>query len=108
MIREKTFGVLQSCLDPEASSLSTAQSPNQGHNLDIIVVRILNDQPPNLTLNSHDQSDNKELYLVAIVSVILQLSVLVYSGCATYYPTLVFLTNGRFVAGFAFPCTAAH
>jgi len=47
-----------------------------------------------------------ELYLVAIIGIILQLGVLIYSGFATYYPTLKFPKDGHRVARYAFPCTA--
>jgi len=72
----------------------------------IIITRNKTVDAPNITLNSHDQFERGELYLVAIIGIILQLGVLIYSGFATYYSTLKFPKDGHRVARYAFPCTA--
>ncbi|RYP43916.1 hypothetical protein DL768_009575 [Monosporascus sp. mg162] len=46
-----------------------------------------------------------DLYMVALLGIVLQLGVLVYSGFATYY--LVLPKDGNPMAGYAFPCTAS-
>ncbi|KAH8743703.1 hypothetical protein F5882DRAFT_498905, partial [Hyaloscypha sp. PMI_1271] len=72
-----------------------------------VIFRNTDIKAPNLTLNAHNQQARGELYLVAAIGIVLQLGVLAYSGCATFYPTLLFLTNGSPAADYAFPCSAA-
>lgn len=73
----------------------------------VIIIRNTDVDAPNLMLNAHNQLARGELYLVAAIGIVLQLGVLVYSGCATYYPTFMFPVNGSPAADYAFPCTAA-
>ncbi|KAH6848117.1 hypothetical protein B0I37DRAFT_376732, partial [Chaetomium sp. MPI-CAGE-AT-0009] len=73
----------------------------------VIVLRNTAAQAPNLTLNVHNQLSRGELYMVAVVGIILQLAVLAYSTCVTYFPAFVLLKDGNPVAGYAYPCTAA-
>ncbi|KAH6838602.1 hypothetical protein B0I37DRAFT_387349 [Chaetomium sp. MPI-CAGE-AT-0009] len=75
----------------------------------VIVIRNLDAPAPSLTLNTRNQLSRGELYLVAVIGTLLQLGVLVFSGCATYHPTLRsrWLKDGNPAADYAFPCNAA-
>ncbi|CAH0055787.1 unnamed protein product, partial [Clonostachys solani] len=73
----------------------------------IIIARNMVADAPNIALNSHNQLGRGELLVVAVIGTILQLGVLTYSGFATYYPSLRLAKDGRPVADYAFPCTAA-
>ncbi|KAK3297793.1 uncharacterized protein B0H64DRAFT_416721 [Chaetomium fimeti] len=75
----------------------------------VVVIRNLDAPAPNLTLNTRNQLSRGELYLVAVVGTLLQLGVLVFSGCATYHPALRsrWLKDGNPAADYAFPCNAA-
>ncbi|KAM3516176.1 hypothetical protein MY11210_000198 [Beauveria gryllotalpidicola] len=92
---------------PLQSSEEKGQASTSCSASEIIIIRNKSAAAPNISLNSHDQFLRGELRAAAVLGTILQLSVLVYSGFATYYPTLRFEKNGRPVADYAFPCTAA-
>ncbi|KAH6889235.1 hypothetical protein B0T10DRAFT_529280 [Thelonectria olida] len=78
---------------------------NNGHA--VIIIRNKTVETPNLTLNVHTRFDRREHYIAAISGIVVQLIVLIYFGFATYYPSLMFLKDGRRIADYAFPCTAA-
>lgn len=71
-----------------------------------VIIHNKRDAAPNISLNCHNQIWAGELRFVAVFATLLQLAVLLYSGFATYYPTMKFLKDGRLVASYAFPCTA--
>ncbi|CAM1508997.1 Fc.00g027360.m01.CDS01 [Cosmosporella sp. VM-42] len=85
--------------DPEENT--TDSSPS-----DIIIIRNNSEAAPNISLNCHNQIWRGELRVAAVFGSILQLGVLIYSGFATYYPTLKFSKGRSPVARYAFPCTA--
>ncbi|KAK7420559.1 hypothetical protein QQX98_002758, partial [Neonectria punicea] len=72
----------------------------------IIIVRNTAADAPNISLNTHSHFGRGELRMVAAIGTMLQLGVVLYSGFATHYPTLILLKNGLPVADYAFPCTA--
>ncbi|KAH9206686.1 hypothetical protein DL95DRAFT_450718 [Leptodontidium sp. 2 PMI_412] len=84
----------------------TSESGKGLEGASVIVVRNTVAQAPNLTLNAYNQFGRGELYVVAVCGIVIQFGVLIYSGFATYYPTLMFLKAGKPVADYAFPCTA--
>ncbi|KAH6716219.1 hypothetical protein BKA61DRAFT_340190 [Leptodontidium sp. MPI-SDFR-AT-0119] len=84
----------------------TSESGKGLEGASVIVVRNTVAQAPNLTLNAYNQFGRGELYVVAVCGIVIQFGVLIYSGFATYYPTLMFLKGGNPVADYAFPCTA--
>ncbi|RYP78165.1 hypothetical protein DL769_003246 [Monosporascus sp. CRB-8-3] len=94
--------------DPTSEKHGESPGPEQQsrQSSPVVVIRNKYVDTPNLTLNV-GQVDRRELYLVAIIGTILQLGVLVFSGFATYHPTLRWLKDGNPVAGYAYPCTAA-
>ncbi|KAH7460498.1 hypothetical protein FOMA001_g19467 [Fusarium oxysporum f. sp. matthiolae] len=67
------------------------------------------DNAPNLTLNIHSQVGRGELYAVALFGIVVQLGILAYYACSTYYPPLRFylLNKDDVIENHAFPCTAA-
>ncbi|KAJ4167385.1 hypothetical protein NW754_011200 [Fusarium falciforme] len=74
----------------------------------VVIIRNTNADAPNLTLNVHNQVGRGELYVVAACGLVLQAGVLVYSGIAAKYLTFRLLKDGKPVADYAFPCTAAE
>ncbi|KAF4857780.1 Ankyrin repeat, PH and SEC7 domain containing protein secG [Colletotrichum siamense] len=80
-------------------------SSMEGSRPKIIVKRNLSPDAPNISLNTHRQTSRGELRIVAAFGTILQLSVLIYSGFATYHPTLRFQKDDNPVASYAYPCT---
>ncbi|KAJ4077796.1 hypothetical protein NW761_012114 [Fusarium oxysporum] len=76
-------------------------------NPSVVIIRNTNADAPNLTLNVHNQVGRGELYVVAACGLVLQVGVLVYSGIAAKYLTFMLLKDGKPVADYAFPCTAA-
>lgn len=73
---------------------------------ELVVIRNTLADAPNISLNSHDQFWRSELRAAAIFGTLLQLGVVIYSGFATYYPTLRFKKENHTISGYAFPCTA--
>ncbi|KAJ2895143.1 hypothetical protein MKZ38_006860 [Zalerion maritima] len=73
---------------------------------EIYIVRNTAKAAPNISHNSHSYFWRVPLRIIAVIGIILQVVVLVYSGFATYHPKLKFQKDGRPVAGYAFPCTA--
>jgi hypothetical protein len=59
---------------------------------------------PNLTLNLHGKAGRGELYVAAIIGIVLQLGVLVYAGIITYY--FRWFKDGNLVEDYGFLCTA--
>ncbi|KAK3346333.1 hypothetical protein B0T25DRAFT_461123, partial [Lasiosphaeria hispida] len=84
--------------DPD-SKTNTEDRPS------IIIIRNTNNCAPNLTLNIHNQVGRGELYMVAILGIVLQFGVLVYCGLTTSYLRLP--KDGNPVDDYAFPCTAS-
>ncbi|KAF0322511.1 ankyrin repeat protein [Colletotrichum asianum] len=72
----------------------------------IIIKRNSSRDAPNISLNTHRETGRGELRAVAFFGTILQLGVLLYSGFATYYPTLKFQKDGSSIASYAYPCAA--
>ncbi|KAH7123383.1 hypothetical protein B0J13DRAFT_392225, partial [Dactylonectria estremocensis] len=98
---------MQSTTNPPAANPPATNPPaTNPPATEIIIVRNVSDHAPNISLNSHNQFGRRELHVVAVIGTILQLGVLVYSGFATYYPTLKFPKDERPIADYAFPCTA--
>jgi ankyrin repeat protein len=82
-------------VDPERGGAQKSKPAQHDDNL-----------PLNISLNIHSHTDRRELYCVALVGVILQFGVLVYSGFATYHRRLRFQEGGAAVQSYAFPITA--
>ncbi|ETS83858.1 hypothetical protein PFICI_05734 [Pestalotiopsis fici W106-1] len=74
----------------------------------IIITRNPGIDAPNVSLNSHSHTSRAELRMVAVLGIIFQLGVLIFSGCAVYHPTLEvrLQKDGNPVARYAFPCNA--
>ncbi|KAK2007968.1 hypothetical protein LZ32DRAFT_665874 [Colletotrichum eremochloae] len=72
----------------------------------IIVTRNHSLDAPNIYVNAHQQTSREELRVVAAFGTILQLGVLLYSGFATYHPTLKFQKDDSPIESYAYPCTA--
>ncbi|QPC73221.1 hypothetical protein HYE68_003973 [Fusarium pseudograminearum] len=70
---------------------------------DIIILRNTTVEAPNITLNRCHKVDRGHLHLAAGFGVILQLGVLVYFGFITYFPSLRFKKDDKYVEGYAFP-----
>lgn len=87
--------------DKDSEDTTTQRSDNT-----IIIKRNVSLDAPNISLNTHRQSSRSELRVVAAFGTILQLSVLVYSGFATYHPTLRFPKDDNPIDGYAYPCAA--
>ncbi|KAH0424575.1 hypothetical protein CcaCcLH18_11458 [Colletotrichum camelliae] len=87
--------------DKDSEDTTTKRSDNM-----IIIKRNVSLDAPNISLNTHCQSSRRELRIVAAFGTILQLGVLVYSGFATYHPTLKFPKDDNPIAGYAYPCAA--
>ncbi|KAF3007124.1 hypothetical protein E8E14_009391 [Neopestalotiopsis sp. 37M] len=87
----------------DGSNLTESSSP------DIIITRNQHLDAPNISLNSHSQTNRVELRIVAILGTILQLGVLTFSACSVYHPvfSIGFQRDGNPVAAYAFPCHAA-
>lgn len=94
-------------LSPSDSDAENGQDSPGSPSSEIIIVRNVNADAPNILLNSHDQFGRGEVRLVAVIGTVIQLGILIYSGFATYYYTLKFPKDEQPVAGYAFPCTAA-
>jgi ankyrin repeat protein len=62
---------------------------------------------PNIFLNLRPQKSRGELHLFAAFAIFLQAGVLLFSGCATYYPSMRYKKGGLPVAHYAYPLTAA-
>ncbi|KAF2187551.1 hypothetical protein K469DRAFT_628363, partial [Zopfia rhizophila CBS 207.26] len=108
-IRERISGKLTTKgPDPEKAlrDVSNSEKPDENRP-SVVIIRNTDADTPNLTLNVHNQVGSGELYMVAVCGLVLQLSVLVYSGFATYQPTSMLLKDGNPIANYAFPCTAA-
>jgi ankyrin repeat protein len=74
----------------------------------VVVIRNLDAPAPSLTFNVRSQLNRGELYLVAVLGTVLQLGVLIFSGCATYHPDLRsrWLKDDNPAADYAFACNA--
>lgn len=66
------------------------------------------DSVPNVSLNCHDRFHRWEIYAAALLGVLLQAGVLVFSGSITYRRPLTssFKKDGEPVDDYAFPCAA--
>ncbi|CAG9950546.1 unnamed protein product, partial [Clonostachys rosea f. rosea IK726] len=93
--------------DNSTKKQATDDEQNSDENKDIIVIRIINENVPNISLNCHKLSSTLELWIVAIIGTILQLGVVAYWAFATYYPTLQYPKDDKRVANYAYPCAAA-
>ncbi|PNP80126.1 hypothetical protein FNYG_06537 [Fusarium nygamai] len=67
------------------------------------------DIAPNLTLNIHSRVGRGELYAVALFGILVQLGILAYYACSTYYSPFRFhlLNKDDVIENYAFSCTAA-
>ncbi|KAF4333350.1 ankyrin repeat [Fusarium beomiforme] len=67
------------------------------------------DIAPNLTLNIHSCVGRGELYAVALFGILVQLGILAYYACSTYYPPFRFylLNKEDVIENYAFSCIAA-
>ncbi|KAH6617508.1 hypothetical protein F5144DRAFT_393815 [Chaetomium tenue] len=99
-IRERVFGERFR----QTKNAETGESLNDDS---VFVLRNTAAQAPNLTLDVRNQLSRGELYFVAVVGIILQLGVLAFSACVTYVPAFILLKDGKPVAAYAYPCTAA-
>ncbi|KAK6719619.1 hypothetical protein SNK05_002750 [Fusarium graminearum] len=88
-------------LEESNSKTTGEESPS------VVIIRNTKAKAPNLTLNIHNQVGRGELYVVAACGLVLQVGVLVYSGITAKYLTFMLLKDGKPVADYAFPCTAA-
>ncbi|KAH8812397.1 hypothetical protein F5884DRAFT_855694 [Xylogone sp. PMI_703] len=94
--------------NPSRSFESTGKEESgDGSQSKIIIIRNPSTNAPNISLNTDNLFGRGELHLVAVIGIVLQLGVLIFSGFVTYYPTLQWQKNGQPIAGYAFPCTAA-
>ncbi|WYZ42190.1 hypothetical protein EsH8_V_001085 [Colletotrichum jinshuiense] len=91
---------------PNDSTVEKGEAPATSSTSDIIIVRNVTTNAPNISLNSQRQDSKAELWAVAVIGTILQLGVVAFAGFATYYPTLKFLKDDRPIVGYAFPCNA--
>ncbi|KAK0726114.1 hypothetical protein B0H67DRAFT_480204, partial [Lasiosphaeris hirsuta] len=102
---EKALPVLdaQGVVAPQSGTAESHATPRKRL---VAVIRNTNVCTPNLTLNIHSQISRRELYVVSLIGVTLQLGVLVYFGITTEFSTLRFtlLKDGNLVAGYALPC----
>lgn len=71
-----------------------------------IIIQPDNSSAPNVSLNLHNRSGRGELHVVAALGTVLQLGVLVYSGFATYHPSLMFRKGDSPMEGYSFPLLA--
>ncbi|KAF8535765.1 hypothetical protein BDD12DRAFT_796787, partial [Trichophaea hybrida] len=62
---------------------------------------------PNISLNLHNRTGRAEICSVAIVGILLQIGVLVYSGLARYHPIYSFKKSQGVLPVYAFPFTMA-
>ncbi|GKT57048.1 ankyrin repeat protein [Colletotrichum tofieldiae] len=90
----------------DSSAVEEGEKPPSRSTPEIIIVRNVSPNAPNISLNSHSQHGRAELWVVAAIGTILQLGVVAYSGFATYYPALKFQKDDRPIARYAFPSTA--
>lgn len=74
----------------------------------ITIVRDADGIPPNISLNCHDITNRAEIYATALIGIIIQFGVVVFSGFITYYPPIKnhFKKNSKAEDNYAFPCTA--
>lgn len=92
--------------DSEPGKAPTAWHPLIYRSPHHVVAREKRGGAPNVTLNLHKQA-REEVYAAAVLGVVLQASILVYAGFATYYPTLKFPKEEKNpVASYSFPCMA--
>lgn len=78
----------------------------QATNLTHAVTRRKRHGAPNITLNLQKPSRN-EVRIAAAIGLVIQLAVITYAACVTYYPTTRFLMEeNRSVLAYAFPCFA--
>ncbi|KAL2124048.1 hypothetical protein VTJ04DRAFT_413 [Mycothermus thermophilus] len=75
-----------------------------GSKYPLAVFRNTQANSPNLTLNLHGKAGRGELYVAAIIGIVLQLGVLVYAGIITYY--FRWFKDGNLVEDYGFLCTA--
>ncbi|KAL2270538.1 hypothetical protein VTJ83DRAFT_2722 [Remersonia thermophila] len=92
-------GLAPESVDNQACRQPTLKRP-------VVVVRNSLDISPNLTLNVYNKQSRRELYIVAAIGLILQISVVVYAGIAAYRLRPLLLNDGKPVENYAFPCTA--
>ncbi|KAF4486756.1 Ankyrin repeat, PH and SEC7 domain containing protein secG [Colletotrichum fructicola Nara gc5] len=94
--------------DSQKPPQPTCQKDSEGNPAPqtIIIERNSSRDAPNISLNTHRETGRGELRVVAFFGTILQLGVLLYSGFATYYPTLKFQKDGSSIASYAYPCAA--
>ena len=73
----------------------------------LIIIRNKDNAAPNILLNIDRFSSPSELWTAAIIGVVLQIGVLVFSGFITYYHTLTssFKNDGQPAIYYAYPCT---
>lgn len=92
--------------DSEPGKAPTAWHPLIYRSPHHVVAREKRGGAPNVTLNLHKQA-REEVYAAAVLGIILQASILMYAGFATYYPTLKFPKEEKNpVASYSFPCMA--
>jgi hypothetical protein len=72
----------------------------------LILVRNKDKAAPNLLLNIDRFSSSAELWAGALVGIVLQFGVLLYSAFITYHPALMFPKGDAPITGYAYPCTA--
>ncbi|CAI6089116.1 unnamed protein product [Clonostachys chloroleuca] len=97
----------QTCPDTREVLKDSNSKTTEEESPSVVIIRNTNADAPNLTLNVHNQIGRGELYVVAACGLVLQVGVLVYSGIAAKYLTFMLLKDGKPVADYAFPCTAA-
>lgn len=92
--------------DPERTSARLSDSPQIPATAKLIIVRNKEDSAPNLLLNIDRFSSPGELWAFALVGIVLQFGVLLYSGFITYHPAVMFQKGGLPIEPYAYPCTA--
>ncbi|KAH6853752.1 hypothetical protein B0I37DRAFT_388051 [Chaetomium sp. MPI-CAGE-AT-0009] len=93
---------------PMVQKAEEGSAPNNSSSssLKIIIARNPGADAPNISLNMNNQSGTGGVLWVAALGTILQLGVLVFSGFATYHPSLMFPKDDRPIVHYAYPCTA--
>jgi len=69
----------------------------------LVIVRNMKDEAPNLFLNIVKLSNPGELWSVAVIGILLQFGVVVYSGVISNHPASMFLKGGQLIDGFVYP-----
>lgn len=86
-----------------ASSIEKGRSTAKYEPSDIIIVKNMRSEAPNISLNCHGQTGRAELRAWAVFGTALQLGVIIFSGFVTY--RLRWQKDGDEIKGYAFPCT---